>query len=597
MPKDTANAGVRMLVDVLYEHGVHEWVCSPGSRNTPLLTALHARPWIKTTTVIDERCAAFVALGKILATRRPVAVVCTSGTALLNYGPATAEAFYQGLPLVVVSADRPKEWIDQDDAQTIRQFEALRNYVKASYDFDALKQSESLSAPQVYDEDGGFVSDELWYINRMVNEGMIKATADKRGPVHFNIRLAEPLNGLASEVPHQYNADHKPAPLSHPRLISVCKHSGVPSVQSMQRLVAQAAKSRILVVVGFETPDHQLQRAVSAMASLPNVVVMAETLSNLHLPDICYAVDATLCNLTPEAAEYLRPDIVISLGGALISRMLKTYLRGIRCAEHWHIGCADSIADCFKSLSMRVECDPALFLAALGKGMRAYGRKHPDCLAMQSTYAQVNNEFRTSALSAIRNKAAQSGWSDLKAYDMLLKALPASTNLFLSNGTTVRYAQILASGDWHTSFSCRGVSGIDGTTASAVGVASSYSSPTVLLTGDVSMHYDLSALASDVAPANMRVAVINNSGGGIFRFISATASIPCRDHFLTSPIGFSLQEYASACGWTYLRAESEESLIKALRQFADFDHGPCLLEVVTPPDSSAETLRNLLNIR
>lgn len=599
--QDTADAGVRMLVDLLYEHGVHEWVCSPGSRNTPILSALHARPWIKTVTVIDERCAAFIALGKIMATQRPVAVVCTSGTALLNYAPAAAEAFYQGLPLIVVSADRPKEWIDQDDAQTIRQYEALRNYVKGSYDIEALKQSASLNAPLGYPEAGFFPSDELWYINRIINEGMLRAMAPKQGPVHFNIRLSEPLNGLTlpveCAVAQTPDGHTESVPLFHPRKIEVCRGAATPSVQEMRQLVERAASHRVLIVAGFALPSHHLQRAVAAFAHLPNVLVMAETISNLHLPDICYAVDATLCNLTAEQRTDLAPDIVITFGGSLVSRMLKTYLRDIHPAEHWHIGNADTVADCFKSLSLRIECDEAAFLAALARGVAAFARKHSKCEAKISDYAHQVNKIRERSLESIRHKADMAQWSDLKAYRLLLSHLPSTSNLFLSNGTSIRYAQILASGRWHTSFSCRGVSGIDGTTAAAVGVASSYKSPTVLLTGDVSMQYDLSALASHVAPMNMRVAVINNWGGGIFRFISATATLPCRDKYLTSGTPMSLADYATACGLSYLRAESESELLDALRQFTDTesDTNPILLEIVTPPDLSATILRDLLN--
>ena len=174
---DTDKSVVRILFNLLEAHGVRRVVCSPGSRNAPLLIAADARKRLETSVVIDERSAAFVALGMAMVSRRPVALVCTSGTALLNYAPAVAEAYYQGVPLIVISADRPLEWIDQDDSQTIRQPEALRNFVKGSY---------SLSDREQCDRPG-------WYETRIVNDAILTALAPKQGPVHINVRLSPPL--------------------------------------------------------------------------------------------------------------------------------------------------------------------------------------------------------------------------------------------------------------------------------------------------------------------------------------------------------------------------------------------------------------------
>ncbi len=181
---DTANRSCRMIADVLLEHGVIHVVCSPGSRNTPLLLAVSSRERFKTHVVIDERSAAFMALGLAQVSQNPVALICTSGTALLNYAPAVAEAYYQGLPLIVISADRPEQWIDQDDSQTIRQPGAFAHFIKRSYDIAALPDPEK---------------ERLWLTNRVVNDAMIEAMSARKGPVHINVRLADPLGIVKSD--------------------------------------------------------------------------------------------------------------------------------------------------------------------------------------------------------------------------------------------------------------------------------------------------------------------------------------------------------------------------------------------------------------
>lgn len=180
----THKANCRILTEVLVAHGVKRVVCSPGSRNAPLLVAADEEPRLRTTVIIDERTAGFVALGLAQASNAPVALVCTSGTALLNYAPAVAEAYYQGLPLIVVSADRPERWIDQDDSQTLRQPGALANFVKRSVDLPDVMSSDR---------------DMMLYVNRLVNDAMIEATRRRRGPVHINVRLNEPLSGQKAE--------------------------------------------------------------------------------------------------------------------------------------------------------------------------------------------------------------------------------------------------------------------------------------------------------------------------------------------------------------------------------------------------------------
>ncbi len=168
--KDTASENSRILMDVIMARGVKTIIISPGSRNTPLIIAAEAREKLKKYVVADERTAAFMALGMAMGSRRPVALACTSGTALYNYAPAVAEAFYQKIPLIVISADRPAQWIDQDDSQTLRQSGALANIVKASFDIPLETEAPEPCA------NPAFVTEKHWFVNRLVNEAMTVAT-------------------------------------------------------------------------------------------------------------------------------------------------------------------------------------------------------------------------------------------------------------------------------------------------------------------------------------------------------------------------------------------------------------------------------------
>ena len=171
----TSKIACNILVDVLAAQGIRKFVVSPGSRNAPIIVALSRRDDVVKHVIVDERSAAFVALGIAQQSGEAVGIVCTSGTALLNYAPAVAEAYYQKLPLIVISADRPREWIDQDDSQTIRQYEALSQFVKKSYDLPA--RCDDATAQ--------------WYVNRMVNDAVIEATGGQPAPVHINLQLDE----------------------------------------------------------------------------------------------------------------------------------------------------------------------------------------------------------------------------------------------------------------------------------------------------------------------------------------------------------------------------------------------------------------------
>lgn len=565
---DTSNIYCRQIVEVMRSHGVQTVYCSPGSRNAPLLLAVDACEDIAKRIVIDERSASFQAYGCSLVEQRPVAIICTSGSAVLDYAPAVAEAYYSGVPLIVISADRPREWIDQDDSQTIRQFGVLNNIVKGSYDLRAIPEGSGRE----------YTTQMQWNINRTVNEAMLKAKEGKPGPVHINVQLCEPLGELADGTP-----------LTE-RIVSLLIPSESLSNETIRALAEDIASSKVMLVAGFAVPDHRLDKAVRAFASLPNVVVMAETLANLHDPQPLSAmIDSVLCDLSYEQKEAMRPDIVISMGGALVSRMLKQYLRDYPPRYHWSIGHSNYFCDCFKSLTHKIDVDPAPFFRQLCGALRKIKSR------VTSEYGAKWLELRRFSQQLTRSYIDKSPWTDLKALDYLFSC-GKFDNLFVSNGTAVRYSQLIPH-TCHAEYCNRGVSGIDGSSATAIGGAWAYKGKTSLISGDISWLYDSGASTLGDVPFDMRMIVVDNSGGGIFRFIKATSKIPSEKlerYFCVSNLP-PMEQIAEGYGIEVREAEDMMSLkagIEWLEEESDF---PRLLIIKTPPMKSAEVLTGYFN--
>lgn len=565
---DTDSRFCSILFDILVSKGVKDVVCSPGSRNAPLLIAAASRSALRKHVVIDERSAAFMALGIAQVSRKPVALVCTSGTALLNYSPAVAEAFYQSLPLIVISADRPEQWIDQDDSQTLRQFEALSNFVKKSYRIPAY----------------GNIDKELqWYVNRIVNDAMIEALCRRKGPVHINVELGEPLG---RKIPRSVTSE---------RMIDFIGADAIGNKELIRELASKAAASKVLLVAGFLPPDSRLHKAVGELAGLPNVVVMTETLSNLHVGNYATCIDSVLTAYSSGILDSEVPDLVISLGGSLVSRKLKEYLRrnAWQC-EHWAIGWYHTTSDCFMSLSKRIEADPARLLHQLAVMLR----RQP-ILPTVCDYAARWRRLRENAMRAKSDFISEAPWSDLRAFDILTRSLPQETNLFLSNGTAVRYAQLLGENAPHASYCNRGVSGIDGSISTAVGGAKMYKGRTVVVTGDMSMAYDLNALSLPQMPKGLVIIVVDNSGGGIFRFIPSTSDLEEREEYFCAPPTLPLKHLAPAYGFDYAEASDKETLSGLLHEIFSMprDSAPFILRIITDGETSAEQLKKYMKVK
>ena len=560
--ENTANRICRCIVSLLEKHGVKRAIVSPGSRNAPLLIALSRSKSIVSDVVVDERSAGFIALGYATVSEEPVALVCTSGSALLNYGPAIAEAFYRKTPLIVISADRPKEWIGQDDSQTIVQYNALSNYVKKSYDLPA-----------------GQGDNDIWYANRVVNDALLTAINGKNGPVHVNVQLAEPLGAMIDDSIDADNA------IFNRHIQMVKPFPQLAPLQSKQLAECIASHKKVMIVVGFMPPNKMLNTALNTLSNLPNIVVLTETIANISGNRIIGNVDAALSSIKDDDTLEMIPDVVISTGGALVSRHIKQFIRNHKVKEHWHVGEVEDTVDCFMQLTLRVEISPEVFFSQLASSLLQFNT--------ESDYAQKWETIRNRAVSLTSSYAAKSTWSDFKAFATFIPLIPQRWNVQYSNGTAIRYAQIFGNHKYHRCDCNRGVSGIDGCTSTAIGAALAYKPETTLLvTGDMSFKYDISALLSTQIGPHFKIIVINNNGGGIFRFIASTSNLDIREKMFCCPAETSYEELFKAHGFAFFEANDEEELRSSFEKFASETSLPSALVVNTDGELSAQILKD-----
>lgn len=469
--------GIKILVELLAAKGVKRAVLSPGSRNAPLLLSFARSPQIEHFVILDERAAAFFALGLALQSGEPVALACTSGTALLNYAPAIAEAWYQRAPLIVISADRPAAWIDQDDSQTIRQDGILNNIVKASRQLPVETRSE----------------EERWYVNRSVNEIVNCALKGRKGPVHLNIPLSEPLYGIQN-YPHEK--------LRTISFIDSCGQIAEPEIANLASQFRQCPK--VMVTAGFGAPDKELQKALQQLSGNKNLIILTENISNLDAPEYITTTDRVLSSIPEKEKQDFAPDLVISFGGPLVSRQLKTFLRNHPPKAQWSIDNSEFPADTFKCLTAQINSEAKDFFGQLHKQLSR--QDEPDniagCQSMCTRSSQTALSDYASQWLSLEQKAARchesflaaTPWSDLKAFSVLLPALPSKSTLHVSNGTPVRYAQLFKHPQVAQRYGNRGTSGIEGATSVAIGIARINPATTTLITGDMSFLYDSNAL-------------------------------------------------------------------------------------------------------
>lgn len=525
------------IIEICRAKGITNIVISPGSRNAPLTIGFANNPAFTCYSIVDERCAAFFGMGMAQQVKKPVALVCTSGSALLNYYPAIAEAFYSQIPLIVISADRPHDKIDIGDGQTIRQENVYANHIL--YNANLL-------------EDASLEND------RKINEAINTAITQK-GPVHINAPFEEPLYETVEEL--------KVSPL----LIENSAEDN-PGYDIQPFAEKWHAAKKKLILVGVNDPGTVDSVIIQQLAEDPSVVVMTETPSNFYHPTFISNIDTIITPFGHEDFEAWRPEILLTFGGMVVSKRVKAWLRKYKAQEHWHI---DNLRayDTFSSLTYHVTEEPNVFLHKL--------LQHNNSRT-ESNYRKMAQDLAAYRKSRHTAYLAKIPFSDFKAFDSILRVLPENSQLQISNSSAIRYAQLFENKPEVEVFCNRGTSGIDGSTSTAIGAAVGSGKETILITGDVGFFYDSNALWNNYIPKDFKVILINNRGGGIFRILPGHDETPVFNTFFETTHNLTAEHLAKMYGFAYQTASNEEELKEQLELLMQEDDGPKLLEVFTP---------------
>ncbi len=554
----------QLLLQQLVAHKIENVVISPGSRNAPLTIGFVHHPKINALRVVDERCAAFFALGMAQQTQKPVAILCSSGSALLNYYPAIAEAYYSKIPLVVISADRPKHLIDVGDGQTIRQENVFANHI--------LYSANLLENEKDFDKN-----------NENITQAFLEANS-KKGPVHINVPFDEPLYETVDAL---YKFNFEIVTVQSNNIENSLLNEIPLDVGALQKFANIWNKStKKMVLIGENFPDALIQTQLDHLIKDPSVLVLTETTSNVYHANFINTIDQLIFPLDENAFQDLKPEVLLTFGGMVVSKRIKQFLRKYQPKQHWHVDKLNA-PDTYHCLSHHFKISAALFFSQfffLTKNKESTYQKY---------WLDVKAERKT------KHQAYLNGidFSDLKAFDRVLSSLSNDVQLQVANSSIIRYTQLFDINKTLQVFCNRGTSGIDGSTSTAIGAAYVQQKQTVFITGDISFFYDSNALWNNYLKNNFRIILINNSGGGIFRFIPGPQSSNALDYFET-PHQLNASHLCKMYDFEYFTANNESDLATQLETFYKTSNKPKLLEIFTSASENAMVLKKyFLNLK
>ena len=555
---------VNILTSLLLEYGVSDAVVCPGSRNAPIVHNLSMCEAIRCRPVTDERSAAFYALGLAIATRRPTVVCVTSGSALLNVMPAVAEAAYQHVPLVVISADRPQQWIDQLDGQTIPQSDALGRFVR-----------KAVQLPEPHNDE------ERWLCRRLVNEAMHLATCRQGAPVHINVPISEPLFEFSTEQLPQLSRFNN------------IKRAAIKDA-SMDMPDAFHEAKRPMIVIGqlaHGTVSHETIRSLSE-----KYVVMSEPLSNpsymtIHFDEaIRYIVsDNNSINDDEDDKTAYYPDYVIYVGDTLVSKPARRFLRNAKAPSCLITPDAADIHDPLMTLTDIVECDTDSINALLASLCDA-----PDTDERCRFHDRWQSFLDAYAAHADAYAPEYSQMATVKYFEEQLADLDIDICVHYANSSAVRLACIYAQ---HYVWCNRGVNGIEGSLSTAAGFSLATHDMTVCVIGDLSFFYDQNALWNSNLRGNLRIILLNNRGGGIFRQLPGLSDSPAADDLVMASHENTAQGICTQNDIGYMSAKNmDEMQIGVVTLLTRESERPMLLEVFTDSNDDVKALEKYFKL-
>ena len=549
------NILAQSITDLCFKKNIKNIVISPGSRNAPLTLGFNLHPYFKTYSLVDERAAAFFALGIAQQVKFPVVLVCTSGSALLNYYPAISEAYYSNIPLVILSADRPERLLNIGDGQTINQKNVFDKNIGYS---ENLNQNDNY-----YLNLFGLRANNQDKINKALNFSIEKQT-----PVHINIPFSEPLYEITNSL--SVNTINKLPGLNN---------QNIKNISSFRNKWQNSIKK--IILIGVSSPDILCKKSIDLLASDSSLLVLTENTSNVYHPSFCNKIDQLIAPLTNKELKEFRPEILITIGGMIISKKIKAIFRDNKPKEHWHIGIHDA-NDTFFCLTKHFKTIPNNIISKLYENFNDNGTDYHNKWDLIISKRKEKHKKYLSELI----------YCDFKVFDYVLKSIPSNSMLQVSNSSAIRYTQLFDIDSSINVFCNRGTSGIDGSTSTAIGAASVFKGNTVFITGDLSFFYDSNALWNNFIPTSFRIILINNKGGGIFKILTKDNNTELFKKFFETKHDLYAKDLCNMYGFEYFSSDDEDKLKNVLNDFYNQSEKPRLLEIITDNDYNQDYLLN-----
>ena len=556
------------IVQHCQANDINNIVISPGSRNAPLTISFAENPFFSCFSIVDERCAAFFALGMAQQLQKPVVVICTSGSALLNYYPAVAEAYFSNIPLIVISADRPIYKVGIGDGQTINQKNVFENQIGYSVN---LRQDVSHATDKIlhYKKEwikGGNV-DKIQNEVQAYNDAELNAAFNiafsSQSPVHINAPFEEPLYNTTTEI------------VVKARIGSISSQETNPSSFQREKDIWNRSKRKI-VLVGVNKPNSIQEKVLQSLANDPSVLVLTETTSNLNHPVFFNSIDSIIAPIEMNVDrdmlfENLKPEVLVTFGGLIVSKKVKAFLRTFSPEHHWHIGGVKA-NDTFFCLEKHIKVPVNRFFQEM----------YSDAKTVESDYFSFWHQVKKEYVLKRSAYLAKIPFSDFSVFGQLMQSIPNNYLLQLANSSTIRYTQLFDMNPTLSVYCNRGTSGIDGSTSTAIGASIVSETPTLLITGDLSFFYDSNALWNNSIKNNFRIIIINNKGGGIFRILPGKENTDVFETYFETRHNLSAEHLCKMFGFEYRTANSTKVLEEVLSDFYRESIRPILLEIATP---------------
>jgi 2-succinyl-5-enolpyruvyl-6-hydroxy-3-cyclohexene-1-carboxylate synthase len=544
---------IQILVSLLKAYNIKHLVLSPGNRNVPFVHSVENDPFFKCYSIVDERSAAFFALGLIQELKLPVAISCTSGTASCNYMSAVTEAYYQKLSLVVITADRNPYYLNQHEDQIIPQVSLFNQVCK-----------KSVHLPIVENDT------DYWYCQRLVNEVLLEVNHHGCGPVHINIPIEK---GIMS-----FNTRKLPVLKAIKRTLQTDDDE-----VWMNKVNELKDTKKILIIYGQNPPiSLEEKNIIEQFTQKYNCVIAVDHLSNMK----CKGTIETFTSsrlLTIELFNKLLPEIVITMNGNYVSYIRSMLKQNSGKFKHWLVSEEGVVADQFQSLTDILECSSSFFFKFFVEKGKSSTQK---------------NSYYEDWVNTINNfKLPDFTYSDLYAVQNFMKAIPPNSLVHLANSSSVRLAQHFELDESVTVYCNRGTNGIDGSFSSFIGQSSVSNRLSFLLIGDLSFFYDMNAIWNRHVGKNIRILLNNNEGASIFHFTLGIEKIATLDMHTAAEHFAIAKNWVESMGFKYYSASNKEEFDMKLPFFMSGDSDkPILFEVFTKKDENAKILHKFYDM-